>query len=261
MAKFRPAWLTDVRVPRVYASQLLKPLKNYHFEPQQAHYISHVLRLKPNAKITLFDGSGYEFTAQLTLQKKQLSADILSSHAITTESPLNSLLVQGISRGERMDFTLQKATELGVSAILPIFTQRSVVQLDNKRLEKKQAHWAGVMQSAAEQSGRSKLPILHPIIKFKSWLDSYSSTDTDGILLSPTAGLSLGKIQIRNKACVLLVGPEGGLTDIEIQQSIDAGFTAVTLGPRILRTETAPLVALSLLQNNYGDLDSSPKEY
>jgi 16S rRNA (uracil1498-N3)-methyltransferase len=171
----------------------------------------------------------------------------------TAESPLKITLVQGVSRSERMDWTLQKATELGVAAIAPVLTARSVVRLDEQQALKKQVHWRGIVVGACEQCGRAKIPVVGAPMVLR---DYFTKVRKDGLrlVLSPSAPASLVGLASMPSKVELLIGPEGGLEDEELLAAQKAGFMPVRLGPRVLRTETAAVVALSVLQGLWGDL-------
>lgn len=220
-----------------------------------ANHVARVLRMRPGASLTLFDGSGNDYQAEITGTGKgnEVTVRIHAQAPGIAESPLRITLVQGVSRGERMDWTLQKATELGVDSIAPVLTARSVVRLDDKQMDKKQAHWQGIVIGACEQSGRSHVPVVQTPSSLRDYLRT-ARQDGLRLLLSPTAPVSLPTLPSPPTRIELLIGPEGGLDDAEITSAVQAGFTPVRLGPRILRTETAAVVALSILQGLWGDL-------
>lgn len=212
-----------------------------------------VLRVRPNENITLFDGKGKAHAAQLTvLEKRRAEAEILHEDTTDNESPLNITLIQSISSGDRMDFTLQKSVELGVTAIQPVISERCIVRLDGERAAKRLARWQEIIISACEQSGRNTVPPVLPIIGYREALDKMPSESTK-LIMSINRARKLGDIRQPSGAIVFMVGPEGGWTEQEEQQAFDAGFQAVTLGKRILRTETAPLAALAAMQTLWGD--------
>lgn len=212
-----------------------------------------VLRVRPNENITLFDGKGKAHAARLTvLEKRRAEAEILREETADTESPLNITLIQSISSGERMDFTLQKSVELGVTAIQPVISERCIVRLDGERAAKRLARWQEIVISACEQSGRNTVPPVLPIIGYREALDKMPSESTK-LIMSINRARKLGDIHHPSGAIVFMVGPEGGWTEQEEQQAFDAGFQAVTLGKRILRTETAALAALAAMQTLWGD--------
>ncbi|MGC3979784.1 MAG: 16S rRNA (uracil(1498)-N(3))-methyltransferase [Steroidobacteraceae bacterium] len=219
-----------------------------------AYHIVRVLRLRVGAALIVFDGVGSEHRAEISaINGDKVLAQVGERLGGIAESNLHITLVQGISRGERMDWTLQKATELGVSVIAPVLTARSVVKLDDKQAGKKQEHWQGIVIGACEQSGRSTLPHVNAPTRLRDYL---SNTAKDGLrlVLSPTAATSLAGLSNLTSNVELLIGPEGGLDDDEVMLAEKAGFTSVRLGPRVLRTETASVVALSVLQALWGDL-------
>lgn len=212
-----------------------------------------VLRVHPNENITLFDGKGKAHAAQLTvLEKRRAEAEILHEETADTESPLNITLIQSISSGDRMDFTLQKSVELGVTAIQPVISERCIIRLDGERAAKRLARWQEIVISACEQSGRNTVPPVLPIIGYREALDKMPSESTK-LIMSINRARKLADIRHPSGAIVFMVGPEGGWTEQEEQQAFEAGFQAVTLGKRILRTETAALAALAAMQTLWGD--------
>ncbi|QBY05063.1 16S rRNA (uracil(1498)-N(3))-methyltransferase [Thalassotalea sp. HSM 43] len=216
-------------------------------------HVIRVLRLKTDDIIYLFNGDGHDYQAKLTqVSKKQAFASIENSVAVDNESPLRIHLGQGISRGDRMDFTLQKSVELGVNQITPLFTERCGVKLSGERLEKKRQQWQKIVISACEQSGRAQVPEVMPAQPLSQWLSE--NTDELKLNLHPKAQYSISTLPMQADAVRLLIGPEGGLSDDEISDAGHAGFTDVLLGPRVLRTETAALTAITALQCKFGDL-------
>ncbi|HEZ3058758.1 TPA: 16S rRNA (uracil(1498)-N(3))-methyltransferase [Neisseria meningitidis] len=212
-----------------------------------------VLRVRPNENITLFDGKGKAHAAQLTvLEKRRAEAEILHEDTTDNESPLNITLIQSISSGDRMDFTLQKSVELGVTAIQPVISERCIIRLDGERAAKRLARWQEIVISACEQSGRNTVPPVLPIIGYREALDKMPSESTK-LIMSINRARKLADIRHPSGAIVFMVGPEGGWTEQEEQQAFEAGFQAVTLGKRILRTETAALAALAAMQTLWGD--------
>jgi len=216
----------------------------------QAHYIGRVLRLAVGDAVQLFDGSGQEFIGELAeVGKKNVQVELREQFAGQAESPLRIHLGQGLSRGERMDWAIQKATELGANAITPIISERCEVRLKDERADKRLAHWRQVAISACEQCGRSTLPAINPPTTLAEWL---SSTHAElKLVLHPVAEPLTS--HARPATLAFLIGPEGGLGDAEVEQAQRAGFQAARLGPRVLRTETAPVVALSVAQQLWGD--------
>lgn len=200
--------------------------------------------------LQLFDGSGNEFRGTLLeVGKKRVVVRLDESFAGQVESPLQIHLGQGLSRGERMDWAIQKATELGVNEITPIFSERCEVRLKDERADKRLAHWRQVAVSACEQCGRSRVPVIHPPVLLADWI---KQTQADlKLVLHPVAEPLVSHAKPATLA--FLIGPEGGLSDTEVDQAQDAGFLPARLGPRVLRTETAPVVALAVAQQLWGD--------
>jgi 16S rRNA (uracil1498-N3)-methyltransferase len=221
--------------------------------PESVHrHAVQVLRLKAGAPVRLFDGQGRELEATLSLvERKRSEVQLDRELDIQSESPLDITLLQGISRGERMDFAIQKAVELGVKTIMPVVTERCNVQLSKERAEKRLKHWQGVLTSACEQSGRAYMPELSPV----TTLDEAMTVTADDLklVLDPQAQQRFHSLP-QPQTLTLLIGPEGGLSDDEISQAQQADFTAVQFGPRILRTETAAVAALAVVQTLWGDL-------
>jgi len=215
-----------------------------------------VLRLKAGAELTLFNGDGAEYPSVIERAAEDgLIVRILDASAVDRESPLKVTLAQAVSSGERMDFTLQKAVELGVSAIQPLATTRSVVHLDADRAAKRVAHWEAVVRSACEQCGRNRIPNVEPLRDFDSWVRALGRRPEGGLrlLLAPHATTRLGELQRPLDGVTLLAGPEGGFDPEEEREARAADFSPVRLGPRVLRTETAALAALSAMQVLWGD--------
>lgn len=238
--------------PRLYVPASLQPQTELELPMEAANHLR-VLRLQPGNPLTLFNGDGGEFAAEVVaLERRQARVRLLEHRAHEVESPLELTLIQGISKGERMDFTIQKAVELGVSRIAPVFTARSVVQLDGDRLAKRETHWRGIIQSACEQCGRNRLPELMPTLALdKAWRNFSSGLR---LVLNPEGGARLKTLELGEQTMALLVGPEGGLNEAEVGSAEGHGFLGLRLGPRVLRTETAGLAALAALQALAGDL-------
>lgn len=224
-------------------------------EGDQARYVGRVLRLRPGDPITLFDGRGAEFSAVVvTSGKNTVQVSVGEQSPKDVESPLRVHLLQGISRGERMDFVIQKATELGVARITPVLTEYSVVKLEAKRAEKRLLHWRGVAVSACEQCGRNVLPQVDEAIGLRDWLGANQADQRRRIILQPGAKDSISAVDAGDAELVILIGPEGGFSDSEYELAAATGFQPIGFGPRILRTETAALAVLTALQTLYGDL-------
>ncbi len=223
--------------------------------PDQAHHVARVLRLAVGEPVVLFDGCGSEQSAVIThIAKARVTLQVGESHTVDRESPLAVMLAQGISSGERMDFTIQKAVELGVAAIRPLASNRSVVRLDAARALKRAAHWQAIAVAACEQCGRNTLPQVLPVMDFTDWLAHEAQQAAAlRVMLSPPGPATLGSLSRPAGRVTLLAGPEGGLSLQEQQDALGIGFTPVRLGPRILRTETAALAALSAMQMLWGD--------
>jgi len=244
-----------VRIPRIFCNAPLASGQQVLLDEQASRHLQRVLRLKHGDPIVLFDGSGRDFEARIGRgQKPALTAQVGDVLRQETPPTLRIHLAIGVSRGERMDFALQKAVELGVWEIQPLFTERSVVRLSGERLASRQGHWQGVVQHACGQSGRSLIPALQNARPFSDWLSAFNGR---GILLDHRAKSGLGAIDHPGTSVTLLVGPEGGLSITEREAAGSKQFQAVRLGPRILRTETAPLAAISALQTLWGDFNGS----
>ena len=243
-----------MRLTRVYVEAALTGGTRGLVGGNAANHIVRVLRLGVGDSVTLFDGRGGEYGAQIEgLRKDAVEVAIGEYVAIERESQLAVTLAQGVSRGERMDWVMQKATELGVQRIVPLITQRSVVRLDPGQAQKKLQHWRGIVIAACEQCGRNRLPEIAAPRDLAEFLGSDGASQGLRILLSPAGGLRIGAIKSTDKLTVL-IGPEGGLAPEESEAAVAQGFVGVQLGPRILRTETAAIAALAALQQALGDL-------
>ena len=243
-----------MRLTRVYVDAPVAAGKRLVVEGSAANHITRVLRLRNGDALTVFDGSGGEFGARIEeFRKDSVVVSVEDHRPLDRESPLPLTLAQGISRGERMDWIIQKATELGAARIVPLFTKRSVVRLDEKQAERKLQHWRAIAVAACEQCGRNRIPDLAAPMDFFDVLPADSSGVTR-LLLSPTGDLRIDDLQDVAKGITVLIGPEGGLADVEQEAAIAAGFKAVRLGPRVLRTETAAIAALTIIQRYFGDL-------
>lgn len=242
-----------MRQTRIFHHGRLAVGESTQLSVENSHYLAQVMRAPLGARITLFNGQGGEYCAQLTtIHRKACQAQLLEWIDHEVESPLHTTLLQGISKGEKMDLTIQKAVELGVNRIVPIQGQRSVVRIDAERQQKRQLHWQGIATAAACQSGRNRIPEIAPITTLAEWAHDAAAGETR-LLLSPHASQGICTIQ-PTQQLVLLVGPEGGMAQEEVNEATSAGFQAVRFGPRVLRTETAALAALGLIQGLWGDL-------
>lgn len=241
-----------MRNTRIYTSQPLASNTSLKLDEDSARHIVRVLRMHKGDEIILFNGQGGEYTAELTqLDKSSVSLQIGSFRDHNIESSLDIELVQAISRGERMDITIQKAVELGVNKIQPLFTTRCNVKLTGDRLSKKLGHWHKIAISACEQCGRNRVPEVCQPLDFQQWLGRLDPS-CHGLILDPDSGKTCKDLPVMQKISVL-VGPEGGLTEDEISTAAANGFTPVRLGPRVLRTETAALAIISTVQALWGD--------
>jgi 16S rRNA (uracil1498-N3)-methyltransferase len=219
-----------------------------------AGHVARVLRLRPGAPLLLFDGSGSDFRAEITeVAGQRVRARVIERVDGLPESPLAVTLVQAVSRGERMDWTLQKATELGVRRIQPVLSARSVVRLDEQQGERRLRHWQAVVASACEQCGRSVLPRIEVPLELPRYLERPGG-EVRRLVLAPEGEGSIGGLAGGLTSVELLIGPEGGLDEAELAAAVRAGFEPMRLGPRVLRTETAGIAALAVLQALAGDL-------
>lgn len=243
-----------MRTIRCFTDQPLAPGGRVALSETATGHLVRVLRLGIGDPVVLFNGDGHDFAARLvSLGKRGAEAEVLDARPVANESPLRITLVQGIARGEKMDWVLQKATELGVAAITPARTERTEVKLDAERAAKRLAHWHGILVAACEQSGRARLPRLSEPAALADCLSA--ETAAVKLVLDPAATLGLHDLSLPAAAEVaLLVGPEGGLSERDLATARAAGFQGLRLGPRILRTETAGLAAITALQAIYGDL-------
>ena len=243
-----------MRLTRVFVNSPLAPDADVNLPAAAANHVGRVLRLRAGAVIVAFDGSGNDYRCEiLAVEGDTVRVRVGPRSSGLSESPLRITLVQAVSRGERMDWTLQKATELGVRTIVPVLSARSVVRLDDKQAEKKQRHWQAIVAGACEQCGRSVVPEIRQPQELSRYLAS-STREGQRFVLSPTGPASLAGLTSVGPRVELLIGPEGGLDDAELERAAAAGFAPVRLGPRVLRTETAGIVALTVLQATWGDL-------
>lgn len=242
-----------MHVPRFHTEQILRPGETLLLEQAASHHLLRVLRLQPGEALRLFNGDGHEYHAIVeTGEAQQARVRIQHREQPQRESQLHIELGQGIARGDRMDFVLQKSVELGTASITPLWSRHTRVQLKGSRLQRKLQHWQGVMRSACEQSGRLQLAQLHTPARLETWC-SETTENTLQLVLDPRAESGLQELQPARKVR-LLIGPESGLDDTEIHLAAEAGFRPVRLGPRVLRTETAALAAITAIQVLWGDL-------
>jgi 16S rRNA (uracil1498-N3)-methyltransferase len=239
---------------RFYSADKLSLGASVQLSDNAAAHATRVLRLHIGDEIYLFNGDGFDYACELILVKKsEVVAKVNTSQERNTESPLKITLLQGISSGDRMDYSIQKAVELGVKQIQPIATERSLVKLSAERAEKRLEHWRNVVISACEQCGRATIPTVLGPKTLSSWFATNPHSDTTRILLNPIGAKRLTELTKPNSEIQLLIGAEGGLTQLEINLAITHGFQSVILGPRILRTETAGPTAIATMQGLWGD--------
>ena len=239
-------------MPRFYVDFALSPDSVVELPDNVVRHLN-VLRVKNTEEIVLFNGNGKAYPAlPEVLEKRRASVRILREEAMDNESPLNITLVQAVSAAERMDFTLQKSVELGVAEIRPVISERCVVRLSGERAEKRVARWQEIVVSACEQSGRNIVPKVLPLTTYAQALQQLPQ-ETTKLLMSLNRAQKLSDIRPQSGKVVFMVGPEGGWTEKEEQQAFDAGFQSVTLGKRVLRTETASLAAIATMQTLWGD--------
>jgi 16S rRNA (uracil1498-N3)-methyltransferase len=241
-----------MNLPRFYCREALSPGAHVELPEPVARHAVRVLRLPPGAPMVLFDGRGGEYLAHIErIERDRVFAELADWRDVERESPLAITLVQALQAGEKMDFTIQKAVELGVRDIVPVESRRSVMRLSGDRAGKRVAHWQGVAAAACEQCGRNQVPLVAPLEKLESWL----ARPADGVLrlmLAPDGEQALADLPPA-RHIQLLIGAEGGLDPQEVIAAGQVGFQAVRLGPRVLRTETAGLAALALIQGIWGD--------
>ena len=239
-------------MPRFYVDFALSPDSVVELPDNVVRHLN-VLRVKNTEEIVLFNGNGKAYPSlPEVLEKRRASVRILREEATDNESPLNITLVQAVSAAERMDFTLQKSVELGVAEIRPVISERCVVRLSGERAEKRVARWQEIVVSACEQSGRNIVPKVLPLSTYAQALQQLPQ-ETAKLLMSLNRAQKLSDVRPQSGKVVFMVGPEGGWTEKEEQQAFDAGFQSVTLGKRVLRTETASLAAIAAMQTLWGD--------
>ena len=242
-----------MRVPRIYTDSELQPGHTVALDDNAGQHVGRVLRMQPGQMLRLFNGDGNDYCATLSdVGKKQVTAEIVSSAANPCESPLRIVLGQTLSKGDRMDYAIQKSVEMGVTTIVPLTSERCDVRLKGDREDKRLRHWQAVAVSAAEQCGRAVVPEIHPVMTLTEWFRFSQHCDTRLVLHHRTEQ-PLKDLRTPTEIA-LLIGPEGGLSKDEIAQAEAAGFLATALGPRVLRTETAPVAAIALCQWLWGDV-------
>jgi len=241
-----------MRIPRFYQTDNLHIDQDIELSADNFRHAIQVMRLKPNSPLILFDGEGGEYQATLTeVGRRSASARLITFDSVSRESSLTTKLVLALIKPDKMDFAIQKAVELGVNIIQPIITERSVIQLKASRLEKKMLHWQKVVISACEQSGRTVMPECLPPITLEDYLRQ--STNALCIAMSPTATQRLSSLKLTEGQVDLIIGPEGGFTNMEENVLAVSNIDLILFGPRILRAETAVVAGLTALQISWGD--------
>ncbi len=242
-----------MRLTRVYVGAALTPGTVVELPPETASHLAKVLRARSGDQLIIFSGDGREYTGAIeSVRGSRVTASVGSSGEVDRESPLALTLVQCVPRGDRMDFIVQKATELGVTRIVPVLSQRSVVRLDEGQRESKAIHWRAVTVNACEQCGRNRLPVVDAPIPLISYLGS--AVPAGARLVLEPADESAAAPSNLDAGVEIAIGPEGGFADEELDAFRIAGFARVRLGPRVLRTETAAIAALTWLQTRFGDM-------
>ena len=242
-----------MRIPRIYHPEPLSPNLEIALSDDAANHVGRVLRMGPDHQLQLFDGSNQVFDARIThADKKSVRVQVLSAAEDNRESPLHLHLGQVMSRGEKMEFTIQKSIELGVNVITPLFSERCGVKLDAERLNKKIQQWQKIAIASCEQCGRNRIPEIRPAMDLEDWC----AEPDEGLKLNlhPRASQSINTLPLPVQRVRLLIGPEGGLSADEIAMTAQHQFTDILLGPRVLRTETTALTAITALQVRFGDL-------
>jgi len=241
-----------VTAPRIYTPQPLTERAELELEQGAGRHLASVLRLRGGAEIVLFNGRGGEYRARIAaLERRRVRVSVYDHDPVERESSLRLRLGIAISRGERMDWLVRKCTELGVAELSPLFSERTEVRLTGERAEKKLRHWRRIVISACEQCGRNRIPPVNPPQTLARWMER--SSETCKLVLHRRGSRTAADIAAAEHIA-LLIGPEGGLSDAELAAATDAGFQSVSMGPRILRTETAPLAAVAILQHRWGDM-------
>lgn len=242
-----------MRTIRIYQPGEYQCGEELELSPEASQHVGIVLRMQVGERVTLFSGDNREFGVTIiAVKKKQVRVMVDTVITVNNESPLTIHLGQAISKGERMELVMQKAVELGVTSIWPILTERCVVKLDKERMAKKIHQWQAIAIAACEQSGRNTVPQVHAPVHLPEYLQDMHAELK--LILEPGAAKNWRAYDLQKKSIALLIGPEGGLSDAEVQLALNQGFQPLSLGPRILRTETAAITVLSVLQAAGGDL-------
>jgi 16S rRNA (uracil1498-N3)-methyltransferase len=240
------------QVPRFYVDTPLRAGGSSVLSEDAAHHALHVMRLRAGDELTLFNGRGGEYAGRIaSIEKLRIAVDVLKHEDVERESPLHVALLQGVSAGDRMDFTVRKAVELGVAEIQPLLTMRSVSRPKGERAESRREHWQKVVIAACEQCGRNRIPVVQPLRDASAWRAPASETSFK-VLLTPRAEARFSQLAFPENVLVA-AGPEAGFSDEEEEALVNSGFVPASLGPRVLRTETAALAALAALNALRGD--------
>jgi 16S rRNA (uracil1498-N3)-methyltransferase len=249
--------LTIIHMPRFYCPPPIPGPGSFNLPPDAAHHAARVLRLRAGDTVEIFDGNGHEYHCIISdISGKQTIIDIINQKEVERESPLSVLLAQAMTSSEKMDWVIQKATELGAAEIQPLATERSVARLSQDRVVKRGEHWQQVAISACEQCGRNMLPQIHPPLDIMVWLQQMRTSQCCKFILHPKESLSMRTQDKPQGTVILLIGPEGGFTEAEYQSAILCGFIPIRLGARVLRTETAAIAGLAALQTLWGDFNN-----
>ncbi len=243
-----------MRLRRLYAAVDLHPGSTVELPPESARHAVQVLRMRAGDQAVVFDGRGSQYLVRLTrASRRGVAAEVVTEQPALPESPLAVTLAQGLCRREKMDWVMQKATELGVMQIIPVIAERSIVRLDSERAYKRLAHWRAIVAHACEQCGRSRVPVVEPTVAIGDFLATHDPAEA-AVVLDPEATATLPNVELAPHRLTLLVGPEGGLAADEAEAAVRHGFVAASIGPRTLRTETAALTAIAIAQTRWGDI-------
>ena len=255
-ACYGPLTKPHMRDTRIHVPAALERDSVVELPPSGAEHVARALRMQIGQALTVFNGDGRDHAAEIVrIDKRGVAVQVTSTGIdVASESPLRITLAQGVARGEKMDWIVQKATELGVHEIVPLITERTEVKLDAERAQRRVAHWQAVVIAACEQSGRAVVPKVAPPVKLADWLARLGDDAGVRLSLDPQSTLVARTLDLDRLTATLIVGPEGGLAKNDLDQLAEAGFRGLRLGPRILRTETAGIAAISALQTLFGDL-------
>ncbi|MDF2691385.1 MAG: rsmE [Gammaproteobacteria bacterium] len=242
-----------MRLNRVYQNQALSEGQSLQLDAEASNHLANVLRMREAEKLIVFNGEGDEYLCSvISAQKKSMTVLLESKQTVLRESPLFIHLAQAVAKGDKMDLIIQKAVELGANAITPILTERSNVKLDSERFDKKMQHWQKVAISACEQCGRNVVPQVNAPLSLTKFIEHHEAELK--LILHPGNGQNLSTLSTPIASLIIMIGPEGGFAEQEISLAQSRNYIKLNLGPRILRTETAPLAAISILQSKWGDL-------